>query len=176
MTVRAIWLIRVAEARDAEALPTLENSAGALFRSFPSLEWLADGEDLSVGRYRELIAAGASWVAIDPDDRPIAFLSGSIEENDLHIWELGVRRDLQRFGIGRNLLLAAIRDARCRRLAAVTLTTFRDVPWNAPFYARLGFESLAGEAIGDRLERILRADARRGLPMHARCAMRLRLS
>jgi hypothetical protein len=22
----------------------------------------------------------------------------------------------------------------------VTLTTFRDVPWNAPFYRRLGFE------------------------------------
>jgi GNAT superfamily N-acetyltransferase len=168
--------IRAAEARDAEALPTLENSAGTLFRNFPSLEWLADGEDLSVDRYRELIAAGASWVVVDPDDQPIAFLSGTVEENDLHIWELGVRRDLQRFGIGRNLLLAAIRDARRHSLAAVTLTTFRDVPWNAPFYARLGFECLAGEAIGDRLERVLSADATRGLPMHARCAMRLRLS
>jgi hypothetical protein len=26
---------------------------------------------------------------------------------------------------------------------AVTLTTYRDVPWNAPFYARLGFVVVA---------------------------------
>lgn len=175
MTIHVIWSIRAAEARDAEALPTLENSAGTLFRSFPSLEWLADSEDLPVERYRELIAQGANWVAVDPDERPIAFLCGSVEEDELHIWELGVRRDLQRFGIGRSLLLAAIHEARWRSLAAVTLTTFRDVPWNAPFYARLGFEQLAGEAIGNRLERVLRADAERGLPIHDRCAMRLRL-
>ena len=101
MTIHVIWSIRAAEARDAEALPTLENSAGTLFRSFPSLEWLADSEDLPVERYRELIAQGANWVAVDPDERPIAFLCGSVEEDELHIWELGVRRDLQRFGIGR---------------------------------------------------------------------------
>jgi GNAT superfamily N-acetyltransferase len=176
MADSVIWAIRRAEAEDADALPALENSAGTVFRDIPALAWLADGEDLPVERYREFIAGGASWVAVDMNDKPIAFLSGSIEGDALHIWELGVRRDLQRLGIGRALLHAAIREARCRDLVSVTLTTFREVPWNAPFYERLGFERLVGEAIGDRLKRVLRADAERGLPVDARCAMRLWLS
>ena len=32
-------------------------------------------------------------------------------------------------------------------MPAVTLTTFRDVPWNAPYYERLGFRTLAADEI-----------------------------
>jgi GNAT superfamily N-acetyltransferase len=156
-------------------LPGLENSAGTLFETWPALAWLAGGADWPVARYRELVDQGASWVAVDGQDRPIAFLATSIEEDALHIVELGVRRDLQHRGIGRALLAEAIADARERGLAAVTLTTFRDVPWNAPFYARLGFEQLSGSSIGVRLEHVLREEAERGLPVETRCAMRLRL-
>lgn len=172
----AAWAIRRAEARDANAMPALENSAGTLFRELPALAWLADGEDLPVERYRELIASGASWVAVDTGDKPVAFLAGSIEADALHIWELGVRRDLQRLGIGRALLRAAIEEARARSLTGVTLATFREVAWNAPFYERLGFKTLAGDAIDARLQRVLKADAERGLPPGARCAMRFELS
>jgi len=31
---------------------------------------------------------------------------------------------------------------------AVTLTTFRDVPWNSPFYTRLGFGTVEDPALG----------------------------
>lgn len=73
--------IRLAEARDAEAMTSLENSAGALSREIPALAWLADGEDLAAERYRDLIAGGASWVIAGADDRPVAFLSASREAN-----------------------------------------------------------------------------------------------
>ena len=42
-------------------------------------------------------------------------------------------------GIGAGLVRAAQIDARNTGIKALTLTTFRDVAWNAPFYARLGF-------------------------------------
>jgi GNAT superfamily N-acetyltransferase len=167
--------MRRAEACDAEFLPAVEHSAATLFASWPALAWIAEGEDLPVARYREVIAKGASWVAVDADDRPLAFLIASSEDDALHICELGVHRQVQRQGIGRMLLAEAIAEARRRGLGAVTLTTFRDVPWNAPFYAALGFEQLSGPAVGDRLAHALRHDAERGLPADTRCAMRLDL-
>lgn len=168
--------IRLAEARDAEAMTSLENSAGALFREIPALAWLADGEDLPAERYRDLIAGGASWVIAGADDRPVAFLSASREADALHIWEIGVRRDLQRRGLGRRLCMHAIETARQWGFVAITLTTFRDVPWNAPFYTRLGFETLEGSAMDARLAALLETEAERGLSIHLRCAMRLGLS
>jgi len=48
--------IRIAEDMDAEALPDIERSAGQVFREIPELVWIADGEDLTVERHRELIA------------------------------------------------------------------------------------------------------------------------
>jgi len=167
------YAMRRARARDAELLPAVEHSAGTLFASWSALAWIAEGEDLPVERYREVIAKDTSWVTVDADDRPLAFLIASVEDDALHIWELGVHRNHQRQGIGRMLLAEAIAEARRRELRAVTLTTFRNVPWNEPFYAAHGFERPSGAALGERLERALREDAERGLPAHTRCAMRL---
>ena len=67
-------------------------------------------------------------------------------------------------------------DAREADLAAghafVTLTTFRDVPWNAPFYARAGFRALANHEIGPGLAEVMRQEAARGLDPVTRVAMR----
>lgn len=51
--------------------------------------------------------------------------------------------DEQRRSIGKNLIEAARKWARANNFEAVTLTTFGDVPWNAPFYQRLGFSTLS---------------------------------
>jgi hypothetical protein len=54
----------------------------------------------------------------------------------------------------------------------VTLTTFRDVPWNAPFYARLGFRILEPSAWTPGLMALLALEESRGLPRRLRVAMR----
>ena len=54
----------------------------------------------------------------------------------------------------------------------VTLTTFRDVAWNAPFYAAMGFEILPDSALSDRLRKILRDEGAHGIPIERRVAMR----
>jgi len=168
--------IRPARTEDAEALPQIEQSAGLAFRAIAELAWLADGDNVSAERHRALIAEGACWVAADDQDRPVGFLSAGIVGDALHIWELDVRLDRQGSGIGRALLERAIADARRRGLVAVTLTTFRAVAWNAPFYRKFGFRVLEGAGIDERLASLLRDEAEHGMPLDQRCAMWLDLS
>jgi N-acetylglutamate synthase-like GNAT family acetyltransferase len=78
-----------------------------------------------------------------------------------------VRGDVQNRGIGRQLIHAAEIFARERHLESLTLTTFSDVRWNAPWYSRTGFEISVGD---ERLTALVRAEIERGLPR--RCAMR----
>ena len=58
-----------------------------------------------------------------------------------HIQEMDVHPNHGRLGLGRRLLDMALAWARGAGYRQVTLTTFRDVAWNAPFYARCGFRS-----------------------------------
>ena len=48
-----------------------------------------------------------------------------------------------RRGVGSALLEAACTWARAAGYPAITLITFADVPWNAPFYAARGFAETA---------------------------------
>jgi hypothetical protein len=57
-------------------------------------------------------------------------------------------------------------------LDTVTLTTFSDVPWNAPYYQRLGFRTLAEAEVSEGLRRIRKQEAARGLDAWPRVSMR----
>jgi hypothetical protein len=66
--------------------------------------------------------------------------------------------------------LAALAAADGR--AAITLTTFRDVPWNAPYYERLGFTVVEPADQGPELAALVAEEAER-IPGEApRVAMR----
>jgi GNAT superfamily N-acetyltransferase len=165
--------IRLATPRDAPFLPGVEQSAGALFRTLPELAWIADEPIAPGDASLPPIAAGTVWVAEDKAAGVIGELLGGVAQDALHIFELAVVEDFQKRGIGRRLVDAAVQAARGRGLKAVTLTTFRHVGWNGPFYARYGFVELTGADIDARLAEIVRSEEARGLPN--RCAMRLTL-
>jgi GNAT superfamily N-acetyltransferase len=162
--------IRLAVPADAALLPEVETSAGTAFLDLPGMAWVADGAPISADGQRRLIALGAVWVALD-EGAIQGFLSAEALGDCLHIWELSVRLVAQGQGIGRALLQAAIAFAATQNLAQVTLTTFKDVPWNAPFYARLGFKHLDQAALSPRLQEVLAQEADSGVPTHLRCAM-----
>ncbi|TIP06002.1 MAG: GNAT family N-acetyltransferase [Mesorhizobium sp.] len=168
--------LRLAQEADAAALPDIEQSAGEAYRDIAELAWIADDDNQTVERHKQLISQGTNWVAVDHHGRPVAFLSAEILDDTLHIWELAVRLDRQRMGIGSALLEEAIADARRRSLIALSLTTFRDVIWNAPFYQSLGFRILEDAEVGERLREVLRREVAHGMPESRRCAMRLDLS
>lgn len=166
-------LIRPATDSDAASLPDIERSAAELFRTVPALAWIADDDVLSPEVHLRFIAGGTAWVAVDDTGNVRGFLCAERFGHALHIWELAVHRDCQGQGYGRALVSQAIAHARRQRLSAVTLTTFRDLPWNGPFYRRLGFDALEGEALDERLTAVLEHERGLGLPVHLRCAMRL---
>lgn len=74
-------------------------------------------------------------------------------------------------GVGRRLLRQVIDAARQMGGRELTLTTFAEVPWNAPFYARIGFEVVDEGLLDARLRGILAKELAHGLT--GRCAMRL---
>jgi len=59
--------------------------------------------------------------------------------------------------------------------AVGTLSTLRDVPWNAPFYGKLGFRILVERELTQTLRELLESEARLGLPMKNRVLMRREL-
>lgn len=163
--------IRTTLASDAPLLPDVERSAAQAFRQVPGLAWLADSEVMSETDHLVFIDTGCSWVAVDEHDRPMGFLCASVADDALHIHEVSVRSEAQGQGLGRRLLDRAAGAARQQGLPWLTLTTFVDVPWNAPLYRRYGFEMIAGPQLGPRLQGILAGEGAHGL--RGRCAMRL---
>lgn len=164
--------IRPARPSDAAHFPDIEQSAGELFRTIADSAWIANSPNLTDPHYADLIRGGASWVASLPGGRPAGFLCAEIVGRTLHVEELAIRLDVQRRGIGRRLLETAVAWAAERGLMAVTLTTFRGVAWNEPFYASAGFETLPESRLDPRLTAILQAEIAKGLPADRRCAMR----
>lgn len=166
-------ITRLARADEAETLCQIERSAAQAFRLIEAFSWLAVGDVQSADTHRALIAAGTNWVAADDRDIPLGFLSAEITGPVLHILEISVGHLHQGFGIGRRLIDHAIETAAAGGLDAVTLTTFRTIPWNCPFYERIGFRILADEDLSPRLLTVLEQEEAHGLPRDTRCAMQL---
>lgn len=161
--------VRLAGVADIAMLPEIELSASQAFL-VTEHGWMDDAVT-GADAYPPLIEARSVWVA-EKDGALVGFVSAKqLAVAELHVLELAVHLDHQRNGIGRDLMRAAIEGARDRQSAAVTLTTFRGVVWNAPFYRRLGFKTL--EAPPPHLAAILASEAERGFT--DRCAMRLTL-
>ncbi|MCO8312892.1 GNAT family N-acetyltransferase [Pseudomonas mandelii] len=169
------FTVRRAQSADATALPAIERSAAALFRCDPSLAWLADAPVTDALQHQRAIETADVWVTQSANGELMGFLSAIEVDNELHIQEISVSQQFQGLGAGRKLLLTALEHARKRELHGLTLTTFRDLPWNELFYRRFGFETLGPDEIGLRLTTVLNNEVNHGLPGERRCAMRLKL-
>ena len=167
-------VIRLARPDEAALLVAIERSAGERYRSIPAYASWSDADLLPAAFHADRIAVGTVWVA-DEAGAPVGFATAERLGDVLHIWELDVRLDRQGQGVGRRLIEAVAEAARRQGLAAVTLTTFRDVPWNAPFYTHLGFVLLEGGAVGTTLAAIIDDEVAHGAERSTRCAMRLPL-
>ncbi|MBV1830168.1 GNAT family N-acetyltransferase [Komagataeibacter sp. AV436] len=164
--------IRPARPEEAGLLPAIERSAAKAFLAVPALAWLAQADGLPPAVHAGCIAHGLCWVAVDGRDQPVGFLSARQYGADLHVLEISVAHPAQGRGLGRSLLAAAHEGAaRLPGLARITLTTFRTVGWNGPFYARAGFRLLPPAAQDARLAGLLRDEEAGGFPIGSRCAM-----
>ncbi|NEE01940.1 GNAT family N-acetyltransferase [Phytoactinopolyspora halotolerans] len=163
-------MIRRARGDELEILQEVERAAGAPFREV-GMDLIADDDPPSISELAEFQRAGRAWVHVDDRDRPVAYLLADVVDGCAHIEQVSVRPDHARQGRGRELIDAVDDWARGRGLRGLTLTTYADVPWNAPYYQRLGFRILADDELAEGLRTIRKDEAVRGLDMWPRVAM-----
>ena len=124
---------------------------------------------------REAQGAGRLWVAVDERDRPVGFALAEELADELYLCEMDVLPDHGQRGIGTQLVEAVIAWARLHEFPALSLITFRHLPWNAPFYAKLGFQPLSSADLGTELAGFLAEEAEVGIDPSKRIGMRLQL-
>ncbi|MFJ5294816.1 MULTISPECIES: GNAT family N-acetyltransferase [unclassified Streptomyces] len=162
--------IRRAQADDLPVLQDIERAAGRCFRGIGMPE-IADDEPLPLEELARYQRAGLAWVAVGEANVPVAYLIADRVDGNFHIEQVSVHPDSARCGIGRSLLDHLADRAAADGVPALTLTTFADVPWNAPYYARCGFQPLDGRRAGPRLREIRAREAADGLDRWPRLCM-----
>ena len=157
--------IRKAATTDYPRLQEIERSAGEMFRAV-GMAAIADDEPFSDAELDEYRRAGRAWVAAGEDDVAMGYLVADLVDGNLHIEQVSVDPRHARRGVGRLL----IDHAAALGWPALTLTTFADVPWNAPYYRRLGF--VVVDDPEPELEAVRKREAAHGLDRWPRVCMR----
>ena len=162
-------LIRSARQSELDDLALLEVQAGELFRSVGMsdvADHVPDQQALSRSQRQGLI-----WVAED-DGKIAGYIVARVLDGNAHIEQVSVAPTHGRRGIGRLLISHLETWGRRNDRPATTLTTFRDVPWNGPYYRKLGYRELPGAEIGPELAAAMQHEASLpGIDASRRCAM-----
>ena len=125
---------------------------------------------------REAQSEARLWVALTDDRVPVGFALANFVDGGAHLDEMDVVPDFGRQGIGTRLVGTLIDWARSGDFAMLTLITFRHLPWNAPFYEKMGFVSMDATDHGEELARMLEEEGKAGIDVRKRVCMKLDLT
>lgn len=164
-------MIRQALAAEAPRLRTIEAAAGEMFRDV-DMAAVAEGELPTVPALRGFIAEGRVWVLTPQGESPMAYLLTDVVDGCVHIEQVSVHPSRARQGLGRALIDHIGATAYLQGIPAITLTTFTEVPWNAPYYRRLGFIELHPADITPGLHAVRAHERELGLDAWPRICMR----
>lgn len=168
------YTVSLARPEHVGAIPGIELSAATMLRghvpasvleeSTPEVElWQAQQE-------------GRLWVAL-ADEIVVGFALVKMLAEDLpHLQEIDVSPQHGRRGLGTALIQAVLEWLARSRHQQITLTTFRAIPWNMPFYSRLGFREIQADELRPELQAVLRDEASRGLDPAQRVVMKYRVN
>jgi GNAT superfamily N-acetyltransferase len=165
--------VRAARLEDIEAMQAIERAAGRLFADV-GMDAVAADPPLMDTVLATYINGGRAWIA-ECDGRSVGYALADIVDGYGHLEQVSVHPAHGRQGLGRMLIHTVIEWATARRFPALTLLTFRDVPWNRPYYAALGFHLLPEADWMPELTALRQHETERGLDPEARCAMYLKL-
>ena len=175
MAIFTPFLIRLARPDDIPRVRAIEDEAGTMFSGLGLIDDALDGS-FPIGDLVRLVGMGQVWVGCTEDgaekDRPVGMVIASMHEGDVYVEELDVMPKFGRRGLGSRLLACVCAWAEKLQCTSVTLSTFRDVPWNAPFYRKRGFRDLQPAEWTPGMRAIREKEARHGLKVEARVFMR----
>ncbi len=160
--------VRPALFSDIEAVRDIERASARRFIGV--MDAIAADEPSPASVLAQRIDADGLLVA-EADGALAAFVMFRPVADGLYIEQIDVLPAFERRRIGAGLIEAAAERARARGSLRLTLSTFRDIPWNAPYYRRLGFADIAESKLTPDLLEIRREHLMRGLDESARVFM-----
>lgn len=163
--------IRPARSADLAALGEIEVVAGRAFIDV-GMPTIAGDVPQPVAVLAEYQRDGRAWVAVDASDAPVGYVLADLVDGNGHVEQVSVHPDWAGRRLGSRLIDAVEDWARGRRLSALTLTTFTEVPWNGPYYSRLGFEPVADAELTPGLRGIRDEERANGIDVGPRTVMR----
>lgn len=169
----ARYTIRPALPADIEPMRALERRAAQKFRSI-GYDFCADGPIRDIEEHQRVIAAGVTFVA-ESAGALAGFAMIEPLDGEAHLVEIDVDPDHQGRGLARRLIAAGEDWTRAKGFDAMTLTTYRDVAWNKPYYERLGFVVYEPGPDRQGLRETIEREAAWGFAAAPRVAMRKRI-
>jgi GNAT superfamily N-acetyltransferase len=164
------YTIRSAQIEELPRLAKIEQAAAIRFRETP-YAFLADGEPLPIEFIEQRFQAGQVWVAVDRDDIVIGFAITREVDRTLYLQEIDIAPEHGQRGIGKALVETVQTWGSRSGYTVMSLSTFRDLPWNAPFYAKLGFRILDEAELTPGFKQIRTHEQEAGLPIGDRVIM-----
>lgn len=165
-------IVRASCVGDIVELQHLEAAAARRFLSVPALAFLAAAAVTDYATHAAAIEDELAWKVEGRDGRIKGFCYCQHGNEGLYLAEISTHPDFQRQGVGAALLAAVFAKAQALGVKEITLTTYRDVAWNAPWYQRHGFSVIETERLTPELTRCLAHQRAAGLMVLPRCAMR----
>ena len=165
------YQIRPATPLDIPQLILIELAGNELFSPTGLIPEENLDDHISIEWHQQAIEAKMSCVVTDTEDFPVGFLLTSHRPPDLYIDEIAVHPDHGRKGLGGALLEFCIASAKDIGERSISLSTFRNVPWNAPFYVSHGFKEIPQKKWTDWMHDITIVQAET-LDVSQRCFMR----
>jgi GNAT superfamily N-acetyltransferase len=164
------YTIRSARIEELTMLAQIERSAAMLFLDTP-YAFLANDEPLSLDFVQQRFQAGQVWVAVDKQGVVVGFAITREVDDTIYLQEMDVDPAHGRRGLGAALVETVCAWAKLQGYEAISLSTFRDLPWNAPFYTKLGFRILDESELSIGFQQIRQQEQADGLPISDRVMM-----
>ncbi len=165
--------VRPAAESNLADIPRIELAAASLF-SEDDLPLDIRYRVTAASSVREALDQQRLWVAT-LDDATVGFAMAGVVDSQAYLEEVDVLPQHGGQGIGARLVQTVIDWAREQSFARLLLVTFRHLPWNAPFYEKLGFEIVDPSDYGAEIRSLLEEESELGLDVANRVVMRYRL-
>lgn len=140
----------------------IERAAAGRFAGI-DLTRIAEGRPTSEAAYLESIAEGFLWVVETPAGERVGLAIAERVDGEGYLAEIAVHPDHAGQRLAARLIDAIAGQAVADGCRLLYLTTFDAVPWNRPYYEKLGFAVLPEEGAGADLRAIRAGERKRGL-------------
>lgn len=158
--------LRLALPEEVDALVAIDDDATELYAQYGLAISLAADHPFVLAeraRWQRATELQRAFIAIDDAGQALGFAALDQVDGEPYLDQLAVRTSAMRRGLGRRLLERSIAWAEHAGGRGLWLTTYRHLPFNRPFYERLGFATVPERDAGPGICRHLE-EQRRVLP------------